>query len=54
MKLGGGESSWVKAESKAARTHQKHMKKTEQHPLEQILESRIAIIDEFGQPSIRP
>jgi 5-methyltetrahydrofolate--homocysteine methyltransferase len=53
MKLGGGESSWVKAESKAARTHQKHMKKTEQHPLEQILESRIAIIDGAMGTTIR-
>jgi 5-methyltetrahydrofolate--homocysteine methyltransferase len=41
------------AESKAAQSHQKHMKKAQQHPLEKILENRIAIIDGAMGTTIR-
>jgi 5-methyltetrahydrofolate--homocysteine methyltransferase len=41
------------AESKAAEGHQKDMKKVHQHPLEKILESRIAIIDGAMGTTIR-
>ncbi len=43
----------VKAESKAAEGHQKEMKKVHQHPLEKILENRIAIIDGAMGTTIR-
>jgi 5-methyltetrahydrofolate--homocysteine methyltransferase len=43
----------VEAESKAAEGHQKDMTKTQQHPLEEILESRIAIIDGAMGTTIR-
>jgi 5-methyltetrahydrofolate--homocysteine methyltransferase len=42
-----------KTESKAAWTHQKDMKKARRHPLEQILENRIAIIDGAMGTTIR-
>jgi 5-methyltetrahydrofolate--homocysteine methyltransferase len=41
------------AESKAAQGHQKDMKKVHQHPLEKILESRIAVIDGAMGTTIR-
>ena len=43
----------VKAESKAAQGHQKDMTKAHQHPLEKILDSRIAIIDGAMGTTIR-
>jgi len=43
----------VQAESKAAWTHQKDMKKAQPHPLEEILENRIAIIDGAMGTTIR-
>jgi 5-methyltetrahydrofolate--homocysteine methyltransferase len=43
----------VRAESKAAQGHQKHMTKVHQHPLEKMLESRIAIIDGAMGTTIR-
>jgi 5-methyltetrahydrofolate--homocysteine methyltransferase len=43
----------VKAESKAAEGHQKDMTRAHQHPLEKILESRIAIIDGAMGTTIR-
>jgi 5-methyltetrahydrofolate--homocysteine methyltransferase len=43
----------VEAESKPACTHQKDMKKAQAHPLEKILENRIAIIDGAMGTTIR-
>jgi 5-methyltetrahydrofolate--homocysteine methyltransferase len=43
----------VKAESKAAQSHQKDMTKAHLHPLEKILDSRIAIIDGAMGTTIR-
>jgi 5-methyltetrahydrofolate--homocysteine methyltransferase len=43
----------VSAESKAAEGHQKDMTRAHQHPLEKILESRIAIIDGAMGTTIR-
>jgi 5-methyltetrahydrofolate--homocysteine methyltransferase len=43
----------VEAESKPAEGHQKNMTKAHQHPLEKILESRIAIIDGAMGTTIR-
>jgi 5-methyltetrahydrofolate--homocysteine methyltransferase len=43
----------VLAESKAAQSHQKDMKKAQQHPLEKILDERIAIIDGAMGTTIR-
>src|SRR5215469_14985334 len=53
MKAGSGEASQVEAESKAACTHQKDMKKAQAHPLEKFLENRIAIIDGAMGTTIR-
>ena len=43
----------VKAESKTAEKHQKHMTNAHQHPLGKVLESRIAIIDGAMGTTIR-
>jgi 5-methyltetrahydrofolate--homocysteine methyltransferase len=43
----------VKAEAKAARDHQRNMTTAHQHPLEEILENRIAIIDGAMGTTIR-
>ena len=48
-----GKCPKVKAESKAAQGHQKDMTKAHQHPLEKILDSRIAIIDGAMGTTIR-
>jgi 5-methyltetrahydrofolate--homocysteine methyltransferase len=43
----------VEAESKVTQSHQKDMKKVQRHPLERILEDRIAIIDGAMGTTIR-
>jgi 5-methyltetrahydrofolate--homocysteine methyltransferase len=48
-----GSVASFQAESKAARSHQRDMKKALQHPLEKILEDRIAIIDGAMGTTIR-
>ena len=53
MKAGSGEVRQVEAESKAACTHQKDMKKAQAPALERILENRIAIIDGAMGTTIR-
>src|SRR6202453_3784981 len=48
-----GNARQVRAEAQAAQNHQRDMTKAHQHPLEKILESRIAIIDGAMGTTIR-
>jgi 5-methyltetrahydrofolate--homocysteine methyltransferase len=53
MRLTPGKYGLGKAESKAVGNHQKAMKKAQPHPLEKIMEERIAIIDGAMGTTIR-